>query len=46
MQILFQMGDKSPQEYPDQYFHLRIQWKNHGLCKKQFLSQNYDRPFP
>ena len=46
MQILSQPGDQPSYEHPDQYFHLRIPWKNHGFCKKQPLSQNYNCPFP
>ena len=32
MQILFQPGNQPSYEHPDQYFHHRIPWKNHGLC--------------
>ena len=32
MQILFEPGDKPPYKYPDQHFHFRISWKNHGFC--------------
>ena len=44
--ILFEPGHKSSYEYPDQHFYLRIPWKNHGFCQKQFLPQNYNCPFP
>lgn len=32
MQILFEPNNKPSYEYPNQYFHFRISWKNHGLC--------------
>lgn len=32
MQILFEPSNKPSYEYPNQYFHFRISWKNHGLC--------------
>ena len=31
MQILFEPSNKPSYEYPNQYFHFRISWKNHGL---------------
>ena len=45
MQKLLEPGNQSFHEYPGQYFYLRIPWKNHGLCQKQSLPQNYDCPF-
>ena len=45
MQILFEPSDKSFYEHPAQYFRIRIPWKNHRLCQKQFLSQNNGCPF-
>ena len=32
MQILFEPSNKPSYEYPNQYFHFRISWKNHELC--------------
>ena len=31
MQILFEPSNKPSYEYPNQYFHFRISWKNHAL---------------
>ena len=45
MQKLLEPDNQSFHEYSGQYFYLRIPWKNHGLCQKQFLPQNYDCPF-
>ena len=30
MQILFEPSNKPSYEYPNQYFHFRISWKNHA----------------
>ena len=46
MQIFFEQSDRSSHEYPDQYFYLRLPWKDYRLCTKQFLPQNYHRAFP
>ena len=45
MQIIFEQGDRSSHEYPDQYLYLRLSWKDYRLCTKQFLPQNYNRKF-
>ena len=35
MQILFEPNNKPSYEYPNQYFHFRISWKNQDVYKRQ-----------